>query len=178
MKQWKLWIALGVTTGVLAGCAGQSGTATDDEFGSDSAAGSGALSWPDDTSDGADGSAIPIGDDRESVVMNDRIIYFPYDSAELDDASIEILKQHGRYLADNPGETVRLEGHADERGSREYNIGLGERRAVSVQSMLMIHGAAPEQLVTVSFGEERPASLGTGDDAWALNRRVELAYAR
>ncbi|MEE4185248.1 MAG: OmpA family protein [Gammaproteobacteria bacterium] len=177
MKQWSKGIAFGAMALILAGCAGKSGTATDDEFGSESGSAGGALSWPDDEG-GADGSAMPIGDDRASVVMNDRIVYFAYDSAELDDGSIEILKQHGRYLADNPGETVRLEGHADERGSREYNIGLGERRAVAVQSMLLIHGAAPEQLVTVSYGEERPASLGTGDEVWALNRRVELAYAR
>lgn len=168
---WVLLLAL-----VLAGCAGKSGTATDDEFG-DSSADGGALSWPDDeTADG--GSAIPIGDDRESIVMNDRIVYFGFDSAELDEASIEILKQHGRYLADNPGESVRLEGHTDERGSREYNIGLGERRAVAVQSMLLVHGANASQLLTVSFGEERPAELGTGEDIWSLNRRVELAYER
>lgn len=177
MKQWKNWVALSAAAFTLAGCAGKSGTATDDEFGSNSGADGGPLSWPDDEA-GADGSAIPIGDDRASIVMNDRIVYFAFDSAELDDASVEILKQHGRYLADNPGETVRLEGHADERGSREYNIGLGEQRAVTVQSMLMIHGANPAQLVTVSYGEERPASLGTGDDVWSLNRRVELAYAR
>ena len=71
-----------------------------------------------------------------------------------------------------------LEGHADERGSREYNIGLDEKRAVSVKSILLVHGAAESQLVPVSFGEERPADLGGDESSWALNRRVELVYER
>jgi peptidoglycan-associated lipoprotein len=177
MSQWKNWILMLATAVVLAGCAGKSGTSMDDEFGDADGADGGALSWPD--GEGADGgSAIPIGDDRDSIVMNERIVYFGFDSSDLDAASVEILKQHGRYLADNPGESVRLEGHTDERGSREYNLGLGEQRAVTVQSMLLVHGANASQLLTVSFGEERPAELGTGDDTWSLNRRVELAYER
>ncbi len=174
---WKLLVMLGAM--VVAGCSGQSGTATGDGAGSMDGSGvdgSGVQTWPDDG--GASGSAIPIGNDAEAVVMNERVIYFAFDSSEVDDASIEILKQHGRYLAENPGESVRLEGHADERGSREYNIGLGERRAVSVKSILMVHGAAESQLVPVSFGEERPAELGGDEAAWQLNRRVELVYER
>lgn len=166
---------------VLVGCASQSGIGTADGTGMDDGTGgmgdgSGAQTWPGDGT--GDGSAVPIGDDRSAVVMNERVIYFAFDSAEIDSPSIELLKQHGRYLADNPGERVRLEGHTDERGSREYNIGLGERRAVSVQSVLLVNGATPDQLRTVSFGEERPADIGTGEQAWQLNRRVELVYER
>lgn len=175
MKGWKIAVLIGCA--LIVGCAGPSGTATD---GSDSGAlgdnGSGVSTYGDDGT-GA-GSSGPIGDDRISIVMNERVFYFGYDSASPDDASIELLKQHGRYLADNPNERARLEGHADERGSREYNIGLGERRAVSVQSVLLAQGAAQSQLTPVSFGEERPAEVGMTESAWALNRRVEIVYER
>ena len=176
MNNWKALIP--VCALVVAGCANQGGTAggADGSGGADGGADGGVQTWPDDGSGG--GSAVPIGDDRAAVVMNERVIYFELDSSDVDDASIEIIKQHGRYLADNPGETVRLEGHADERGSREYNIGLGERRALSVRSIMLVHGAADSQLTTVSYGEERPADLGTGESAWSQNRRVELVYTK
>ena len=161
---------------LLSGCASKDGTKADSTgYGTDvgvdgtSTYGSG---------DGSDSLATPIGDDRASVIMNERIVYFALDSATLDDASIELLKQHGQYLADNPSEKSRLEGHTDERGSREYNIGLGERRAVSVQSILLVNGATAEQLTAISFGEERPAVLGSDESAWAQNRRVEIVYER
>jgi peptidoglycan-associated lipoprotein len=79
-------------------------------------------------------------------------------------------------LANNSGISVRLEGHADERGSREYNIGLGERRAQTVRRMLLIQGASTAQISTVSFGEERPAAFGNDEDSWSQNRRVEIKY--
>jgi len=175
MKSWKFVVLMGYV--VLAGCAGSSGTGTDDGtgFGADGADG-GPSTYGDDGTAG--GSAVPIGDDRTSVIMNERVVYFGYDAATLDDASIALLKQHGRYLADNPGERARLEGHTDERGSREYNIGLGERRSVSVQSVLLAQGAAQNQLTPVSFGEERPAEIGMSETAWSMNRRVEIVYER
>lgn len=175
MKSFKL--LLPVIMLVVAGCAGKDGTSTDDAGAYvDGADGDGASTYG--AGDGTDGSAIPIGDDREAIVMNDRIVYFELDSSDLDDASIELLTQHGRYLADNPGEKVRLEGHTDERGSREYNIGLGERRSVSVQSVLLVQGATANQLATISFGEERPAALGSDETAYSQNRRVEIVYER
>ena len=79
-------------------------------------------------------------------------------------------------LANNPGAQVRLEGHADERGSREYNIGLGERRAQAVRQLLMIQGVSAAQISTVSFGEERPESMGSSESDYAQNRRVEFKY--
>jgi peptidoglycan-associated lipoprotein len=79
-------------------------------------------------------------------------------------------------MATSTSMKVRLEGHADERGSREYNIGLGERRAQAVRRALMLQGTGDEQLVTVSYGEERPAESGSDEAAWAKNRRVELVY--
>ena len=79
-------------------------------------------------------------------------------------------------LGNNPGMRVRLEGHADERGSREYNIGLGERRSQAVRQALMIQGVSASQISTVSFGEERPVAFGSNEADWAQNRRVEFKY--
>ncbi|MGB5166110.1 MAG: peptidoglycan-associated lipoprotein Pal [Woeseiaceae bacterium] len=104
------------------------------------------------------------------------IIYFEFDSSELRDDDQELVSRHAMQLANNPSATVRLEGHADERGSREYNIGLGERRSQTVRRMLLIQGATSSQIQTVSFGEERPAALGSSEEDYSLNRRVEIKY--
>lgn len=105
-----------------------------------------------------------------------RTIYFDFDSSEIHGAGTEVVAAHARYLAAHAGTRVRLEGHTDERGSREYNIGLGERRAQAVRRALMLQGAADGQLSTVSYGEERPAAPGHDETAWAKNRRVEIVY--
>ena len=89
----------------------------------------------------------------------------------------DMLRAHARQLQGNPNMRVRLEGHADERGSREYNIALGERRAQAVRQVLQLQGASSTQLSTVSYGEERPAELGHDETSWEKNRRVELVYA-
>lgn len=103
-------------------------------------------------------------------------IFFEYDSTDIKLEYENVLMTHARYLVENPGARVRLEGHTDERGSREYNIGLGERRSQSVRRVLMLQGAQDSQIITVSFGEERPAEFGSSEDAWAKNRRVEIQY--
>ena len=103
-----------------------------------------------------------------------RVVYFDFDSAEIKGQGVEVVAAHAKYLAANPATRVRLEGHTDERGSREYNIGLGERRAQSVRRALMLQGATDGQISTVSYGEERPAVEGHTEDAWAKNRRVDL----
>ncbi|MDX1498908.1 MAG: peptidoglycan-associated lipoprotein Pal [Woeseiaceae bacterium] len=105
-----------------------------------------------------------------------RIIYFDFDSAELRPEDTDTVARHALLLANDPRLRVRLEGHADERGSREYNIGLGERRAQTVRRMLLIQGASAGQISTVSFGEERPAAMGSDESAYAQNRRVEIKY--
>jgi peptidoglycan-associated lipoprotein len=169
MKIWKLLIPFCAM--IVVGCASQSGTETDGSAadGSDGASTSGAGA-------SGSGSAMALDSDIEKSLMDNNIIYFAFDSADLDSQSSEIAKLHGAYLAENPGAKVRLEGHADERGSREYNLGLGERRAAGVQSVLSVQGASSSQLTTISFGEERPANTGTGESAWAKNRRVEIVY--
>ena len=108
--------------------------------------------------------------------MQELTVYFEYDRSDIRQEFNAMLAAHGQYLAANPTAQVRLEGHADERGSREYNIGLGERRAQAVRRVLLLQGATAAQISTVSFGEERPAVLGSDEEAYSLNRRVELVY--
>lgn len=106
------------------------------------------------------------------------IIYFDYDRAEIKPEYVPVVAAHAKYL--NLGNTLkaRLEGHSDERGSREYNIGLGERRAQAVRRALMLQGVTEPQITTVSYGEERPAVQGGDESAYSKNRRVELVYGR
>jgi len=130
--------------------------------------------------DGMDGSGLGEGeyfdDDLSGGELAD-VVHFEFDSYELRPDDADIAARHGMQLAENPGSSIRLEGHADERGSREYNIGLGERRAQAVRRVLLLQGAQPSQISTVSFGEERPVALGSNEDAWAQNRRVEFKYS-
>lgn len=108
--------------------------------------------------------------------LSQRIIYFDLDSSEIQENDRNILRVHAEFLASHPGITVVLEGHADERGSREYNIALGEKRANAVMRLLTLQGVAPNQVQVISFGEERPAAIGHDASAWNLNRRVEILY--
>ncbi len=108
--------------------------------------------------------------------LSTRVIYFDFDSARVRDEFLPVLEAHGVFLAENGNVRVRLEGHADERGSREYNIGLGDRRAQSVRQILLFQGASSDQIETISYGEERPAVLGHDESAWSKNRRVEMVY--
>ena len=104
------------------------------------------------------------------------VIYFDYDRSSIREEYSQILQAHGAWLAANQGQAVRLEGHADERGTPEYNLALGSRRANAVTQALTALGAGSAQLNAVSFGEERPAAEGADEIAWSQNRRVELVY--
>lgn len=114
-------------------------------------------------------------DDPASPLYN-KVIYFGYDTSSIDSEYRETVITHGQYLAANPEIIISVEGHCDERGSREYNIGLGERRSNSVRDLLLAQGASDSQIHTISYGEERPAEMGSSEGAWAKNRRVELVY--
>lgn len=114
-------------------------------------------------------------DDPDSPLAK-RIIYFEYDSSEVQPQYREVIEAHAKYLADNPDAVLSLEGHADERGSREYNLALGERRAQGVKNQMTVLGASPAQIRTVSYGEERPVAEGHDEASWSQNRRVELVY--
>ena len=130
-----------------------------------------------DTS-GYDGSSGMGGEEMESDLDAElgMIIYFDFDQSDLRPEYSDLLARHANQLANSSGVRVRLEGHADERGSREYNIGLGERRSQAVRRMLLIQGASANQISTVSFGEERPVAFGSDEDSWSQNRRVEIKY--
>lgn len=105
-----------------------------------------------------------------------RIIYFAYDSSAIPARFAPVIQAHAQYLANHPKVDLRLEGHTDERGTREYNVALGARRAKSVKQALVVAGARPSQITTLSFGEERPAVRGSTPRAYAKNRRVEFVY--
>jgi peptidoglycan-associated lipoprotein len=118
--------------------------------------------------------------DDPSSPLSKRVIYFDYDSDTVRDEYRPTLEAHAAYLSESRAARMRLEGHTDERGSREYNLGLGERRGQSVQRVMSIlgtgTGTGTGQISVVSFGEERPAGEGQDESAWALDRRVEIVY--
>jgi peptidoglycan-associated lipoprotein len=109
--------------------------------------------------------------------LSRRVFYFDLNSSELSVEDRQALSTHARFMAEFPTVTLVLEGHADERGSREYNLALGERRAKAIERILSVEGVPFEQLQVISFGEERPVALGHDEEAWRLNRRVELLYS-
>ena len=108
--------------------------------------------------------------------LSKRTIYFMLDSSEVMPDFVPVIAAHAQYLIANPAQRITLEGNADERGSREYNIALGEQRAKSVASMMKVQGVSENQLDIVSYGEEKPAAFGSDEEAWERNRRVELVY--
>jgi peptidoglycan-associated lipoprotein len=108
----------------------------------------------------------------------DGIFYFDFDQAIVKRTGHPELDKHAKVLKANPNFRVRLEGHADERGTREYNLALGERRANGIRSYLTAQGASRTQIEVISYGEEKPAVLGAGESSWAQNRRVAIKYRR
>ena len=128
-------------------------------------------------------AAVPAAAAGEEAIKMDpvglrtqRSVYFDLNSADIKGDYDPALRAHARYLADHPNARVRIEGNADERGSREYNMGLGERRGNAVSAALQANGGSPTQLTVVSYGEERPVCNESNEDCWAKNRRVELIY--
>ena len=111
-----------------------------------------------------------------SDAILETVILFDFDKSMIRPEFTPVLDAHARFLVANPAKSVTVEGHADEKGTPEYNIALGERRAVSVATYLESMGVASSQINIVSYGEEKPVNLGHNDEAWAENRRAELAY--
>jgi peptidoglycan-associated lipoprotein len=123
---------------------------------------------------GANAGADALG--PTSGQLQNRTIYFEFDSSDIKSDYNAMITAHARYLAANPNVRIRVEGNTDERGSREYNIGLGERRAQAVRRALMLQGVNETQITTVSYGEERPAVTGHAEEAWSRNRRANIVY--
>lgn len=174
----KLLTALLVTS--IVGCASSPEDSTDSaDQGADAAQTSSTDASADSTY--ADPAAsqqqsTPLVTDPDLELRSTKVFYFDYDLADLKADAFEPLKAHARFLMANRGAKVRLEGHCDERGTREYNIALGERRGNAVAKFLKVQGVSSSQIEVISYGEERPVSLGHTESAWAMNRRVELVY--
>ena len=119
-------------------------------------------------------AADPLKD--PSNILSKRTIYFDYDSNIVKDEYKPIISAHAKYLSQNRSRRVRIEGNTDERGSREYNLALGQRRADAVKQMMELLGASGSQIETLSFGEEKPKAPGNDEAAWAENRRADIRY--
>jgi len=110
-------------------------------------------------------------------VLSKRSVYFDYDSYAVKDEYKPLIEAHGKYLQTTRTARMTIQGNADERGSREYNIALGQRRADTVKRMMLLYGATDAQVETVSFGKEKPKNPGHDEGAWAENRRDDVVYA-
>ena len=114
--------------------------------------------------------------DNSNSLLSKRVVYFDFDKSEVKSEYRAIVAAHAAYVSANGSARVTLEGHADERGTREYNLGLGERRGNAISGLLSAAGAMGSQLDTVSYGEERPVCRVSDDSCWSQNRRVEIVY--
>jgi len=153
----------------LAGADGASASALDDADTDSEALG--------DSATGGGVSAAAVAADRgDDPLLAERVVYFEYDSSRLSDQAKAVVRAHARNLVLNPGGQLILEGHADERGTREYNLALGEDRAKSVADLMQAEGVRISRIQAISYGEERPVALGHDESAWGLNRRVEILY--
>lgn len=164
-----------------SGAAGGAGGPKINRYGTGGAGGSGSRygAYGSEGEGGGAGRNGLTGDpelDNATGPLAKRVVYFMYDSFEVKPEYRAVVSAHAAYLAAHPGRNVVLEGHADERGTQEYNVALGEQRAQAVARMLQLQGAANGQIQVVSFGEEKPADTGHDEPAWQQNRRVELSY--
>ncbi|WP_104204219.1 peptidoglycan-associated lipoprotein Pal [Billgrantia saliphila] len=169
-------LAIALSLALVAGCSSTGGSrdGSMDGTGTGGAAGSGAAGSGQVSGSGVSGDRA--GQQADGRIPEVRTIYFDYDRDNIRPEFESVLVAHSRYLRSNPSARVVLQGHTDERGTREYNLALGERRAKSVQRFLEVQGVSPSQLEIVSYGEERPAARGSSDDSHAQNRRVVFAY--
>ena len=192
LRPFRLALVL-ASAAVLAACGGTVGTVEDTETSSASTT-SDSASTSGTGDDSVSGTATPSAAgtsgadaaaeggfeghplDNPASALGARTIYFEFDSSDVPESERATIDAHARYLSEHAGALLTLEGHADERGSREYNIALGERRADAVRRLMTLLGATDPQIRAISYGEERPASDGHDESAWRLNRRVEIVY--
>jgi len=171
----KLLVPVLVMILVITGC-NTSKSKSDKETSTSGQTSTGAVSRgvPNQTTTGMDPLTDPNNPHYNQ--LQERVIYFEYDKSEIQEQYRQVIEAHAAFLMEHRERTITLEGHADERGSREYNLALGERRAKAVELQMTVLGVAPAQIRTVSYGEERPVSNGHDESAWSLNRRVEIIY--
>jgi peptidoglycan-associated lipoprotein len=115
--------------------------------------------------------------DDPNNILSKRSIYYDFDSSQIKDDYKPLVTAHAQYLVANPSAKITIQGNTDERGSREYNVALGQRRADSVKQMMLLLGVAENQIETISFGEEKPRATGHDETSWAENRRSDIVYA-
>jgi len=187
-SQFHLFVRVSLVTGMLVLLGSLSGCASDAEIEAASGEQGSGVAGGANSVQGASSTGVTV-DSRwagrpiveilsdASSPLSQRIFYFGFDSSTINPADRDALTEHAEFLSSHPELTATIEGHADERGSREYNLALGERRARSVERLLSLLGAPKSQQQVVSFGEERPTTLGHDESAWRFNRRVELLYS-
>jgi peptidoglycan-associated lipoprotein len=176
-------VGIAVVLAVLAGCAGQvnesaqgpSKVESDAERAAREARQAEFLA-KQEAAKAANQAASTAEQLRKNAMAADTLFFFEFDRSDLKQDALDDLDSHAKYLAADRSAKVRLEGHADERGTRAYNLALGERRANSVARYLVIQGVNRSQIESMSYGEERPLSLSRDDSGWSRNRRVELVY--
>ncbi|HEX4943060.1 MAG TPA: peptidoglycan-associated lipoprotein Pal [Usitatibacteraceae bacterium] len=120
-------------------------------------------------------TANPLTDPKN--ILSKRSVYFDFDSNVVKDEFRGLVQSHAKYMVDKRDTRIRIEGNCDERGSREYNLALGQRRAESVKKVMTVLGVQEGRVETVSFGEEKPAAAGHDEASWAQNRRADIRYA-
>lgn len=158
---------------LIAGCS--SGTKLNDGAGS-GAGGMGGAGAGGSASGVAPVTIDPNAQTRQGPVGVARIVYFDFDSYTIQPEYQSLIDGHARFLKANPSRSIAVEGHTDERGGREYNLALGQKRSEAVRRALSLLGVSDSQIEAVSFGEEKPASQGASEDAWTQNRRAEIVY--
>ena len=151
----------------VAACATKPKDAADSSGSGSSSSGSDAEGTITETS----GSGIVSGSQEDLIVNVGDRVFFGYDSSDLDSDALELLQDQVAWLKQNSDVSITIEGHCDERGTREYNLALGEKRAQAVKNYLIGLGINPDRVSTISYGKERPAVVGSNDGAWAQNRR-------
>ncbi len=186
MNQLKSLFTLALVT-TLTACSGtperQSGDVSDSEVTSDTAPGvnGDAINVEVLSANGglaSEGSSMGLSPEEMKMVdvseLHEPVIYFGYNQYELDDKTTEIVKFYAQEMMANPQQKVVLKGHTDERGTPEYNLALGEKRAKTVGQAMMLFGISESRMDVISFGEEQPAESGSNENSWQKNRRVEL----
>lgn len=162
MKLKNLFVtALMVSSIALVGCAKKQTTTPD---GGDTGVTSGPVGPTEGVTDSDSGNAMGL-----------QTIHFPYDSFEIVGENRDILKSNIKILKDNPTLAIQIEGHCDERGGIQYNLALGEKRANAVKQQVLAGGIAGSRVTTISMGKEKPIAVGSGEEAWAKNRRANFA---
>ncbi|MGC1387050.1 MAG: peptidoglycan-associated lipoprotein Pal [Steroidobacteraceae bacterium] len=163
---------------LLAGCPKKATTVEPPAAGTQIPGSSDAAGRPGSTTSPLGGDAGTMGSGALGAggALARNVIYFDFDKSDIKPEYADIISAHARNLSAHPNLKLKLEGNTDERGTREYNIGLGERRAQAVRRAMMLQGVPESQLTTVSFGAERPAVEGDDEAAWAKNRRVDMVY--